>query len=78
MKFKLEQCEKAKEKKEQYYKAELEKYNKKYLETENIRNRIVFEMEAKLKEELDHKDAYYKQLLEKLEAKLGQQTSHSK
>lgn len=77
-KYKLDQVQKAKEKKEQYFKGELEKYNKKYLQTENARNKIVFEMENKLKEELDHKDTYYKQLIEKLQAKFTSQTNSSK
>ena len=45
----------------------MEKYNAKYIESENNRNKIIFELENKLKEELEKKDAYYKDLIQKLE-----------
>lgn len=50
MSSRLEQQEKAWAKKESYYKQEVEKYNGKYIESENSRNKIIFDMENKLKE----------------------------
>ena len=38
----MDQLEKSKEKKEAYYKQEVEKYNGKYIESENSRNKIIF------------------------------------
>ena len=70
--------EKARQKKQIYYKEEVEKYNVKYIESENSRNKIIFELQNKLKDELEKKDAYYKDLIEKLEEKMYGTTHNSK
>lgn len=37
----------------------MDKYMQKYIESENSRNRLVFELETKMKEELAKKDEYF-------------------
>lgn len=41
----------------------MDKYNNKYIESENTRNKIIFELENKLKSELEKKDQYYKDII---------------
>jgi chromosome segregation ATPase len=70
------QMEQTKEKKEAHYRQELEKYTQRYMESENCRNKIVFELENSLREQLGKKDEYYLEVIGKLESKV-QANGHS-
>ena len=59
----LENQGRTKESKEKHYAAELAKYTQRYLESEQERNKIVFQLEAKFKEEIEKKETNYRALL---------------
>ena len=59
----LENQGKTKENKEKYFTQELAKYTQRYLESQQERNKIVFELESKFKEEIEKKESNYRLLI---------------
>jgi hypothetical protein len=58
----LENQSKTKENKEKYFSVELAKYTQRYLSSEQERNKILFELESKFKEEIEKKESNYRLL----------------
>jgi hypothetical protein len=71
LKMSLDNHGKTKENKEKYFNQEVAKYTQRYLESEQERNKIIFELEGKFKEEMEKKEANYRAMLANNDKKHG-------
>jgi chromosome segregation ATPase len=63
LKASLDNQGRTKENKEKHFTQELAKYTQRYLESEQERNKIVFQLESKFKEEIEKKESNYRALI---------------